>query len=206
MTRFAPIPSRLVLFAGIAACALVASPARAEVPSLDAYAGQALVLGKPHPPSMGGVVGARKGAAASGGANASGQAGSPSRGAGGANASGHAESPSRGAGGSGTGGPASGTRARATGSGQPRSPRGSSGNPSGAGKGANGAAYDLRAAQPAARSSDLQAAQRAANSSALAGSDVLLLVVGVACVAGVGAALRLSRWKRHPRPDYTQSA
>jgi len=190
MTRFAPISSRTVLSAGIVACALIASPARAEVPSLDAYAGQALVLGKPHPPSMGGVVGARKGAAASGGANASGQAGSPSRGAGG----------------SGTGGPASGTRVRATGSGQSRSPRGSSGNPSGAGKGANGAEHDLRAAQPAASSSDLRTAQRAANSSALAGSDVLLLVVGVISVAGVGVALRLSRWRRHPRPDYTQSA
>lgn len=190
MTRFAPISSRMVLLAAIAAFALVASPVRAEVPSLDAYAGQALVLGKPRPPRTRVVI-ARKGGEASGGASASGQAGSPSIGISG----------------SGTGGPASGKSARAAGSGQSGSRRGSSGNPSGVGKGANGEAHDLRAAQRAEHSSDLRAAQRAASSSALAGLDVLLLVVGVVCVAGVGTVLRLSRWKRRGRSDYnTQSA
>jgi len=41
-----PSPCRILLAAGVA-CALAAAPASADVPSLDAYAGQALVLGKP---------------------------------------------------------------------------------------------------------------------------------------------------------------
>jgi hypothetical protein len=40
----------LTLLAAMAACVLFASPAWAEVPSVDAYGGQALVLGKPRPP------------------------------------------------------------------------------------------------------------------------------------------------------------
>lgn len=51
-TAIMPFSTRaaLALLATMAACALFASPAGAEVPSVDAYGGQALVLGKPRPP------------------------------------------------------------------------------------------------------------------------------------------------------------
>jgi len=161
-----PSPCRILLAAGVA-CVLAAAPASADVPSLDAYAGQALVLGGPHHPHAGGH---------SGGSNAPG-----SSGGGGGSGSAVGSGPSAGTGSSpGSGSSAGPTQAN-----------------SGTSRSRAGAASPAGTGWPAGKTGSPQrspaTAQLTGSSVPLSGLDVLLLVVGFVCLVSVGVVLRHAR-------------
>lgn len=180
-----PIAPAVVWATCAALCALgvLGAPgvASAEVPSVDAYGGQALVLGAPHHRHPGGGSGSQTqsggrqasgrptGASASGstgiGPSAKGPSGGDSAGSGGSAGAGHKPGP--------------GTKA-APGTASPNGDRSANGGP-GRTSGANG-----ETSQPAN-------AKQPASSSAFGASDILLLIAGAISLAALGLWLRTSR-------------
>lgn len=179
MRTLASTSSRLAPTACVLACALAASPARAEVPSVDAYAGQALVLGKPHRPNSGDRSGAHGGPTASGGSSASGTNSTSSSGQNGSRATGRN--------GSSAGGKAVETTVSGQGAGAGSTQAGAAGGKSNGASGSNGQAIRSPTTLPAGISSSSE------SSSTFSGLDVLLLVAGFVCLLSTGVVLRLAR-------------
>src|SRR5450759_4807797 len=162
-----PSPCKILLAAGVA-CALAAAPASADVPSLDAYAGQALVLGGPHHPHAGGHSGGRNGPGSSGGGGGSGSA------------VGSGSSPGSGASSS----PGSSAGSTHAGSGTSRSRSGAA-SPTGTGRSS--------ASETGSPQRSPAVARLTASSVPLSGLDVLLLAVGLVCLVSTGVVLRRAR-------------
>jgi hypothetical protein len=188
MTTLASIPSRPVLAALLLASALAAAPAHAEAPSVDAYAGQALVLGAAHHRHPGGGSGGRSGVPsgssrgrAGGGGAAGGRSGA---------ASGSGQNQAQGRGGSGT---ASGkTASGGSGARGVTHPTASGGQPptgarSGGSRAAEGFSGEAGLSASAARGGSQ------ASAGAFSGTDLLVLIAALICLVGVGTVLRVAR-------------
>jgi hypothetical protein len=172
-----------VAAAAAAICALTAAPAPAESSSVDAYGGQAAVLGKP------GHHGKR--------------AGTPARGAGGGGETTEGRSTDQAGGAAGSGpntgsGPGSGAgSAGAGGSSSSRSSGAASGAASGTRAGGTGGqAGSASAAVPDAEQPLAGARGDAAAALPLSASDVLLVLAGLLCLIAIVPILR--RLASHP--------
>jgi hypothetical protein len=204
-----PMLATAIAWAIVAPWAVATPSASAELPSQDAYAGQALVLGSPHPHHAGGRTGTRNRSGSSGesgssgGSGGSGESGS-SGGGGSSGAGGGAGGPgsSGGAGGSG------GTGAQSSGGTDGSSGAGHAGAAAGAGAAGalTRAGSGPRPGRPgtgepektdrsvgAASASSPPSSLPSAGSVPLSGLDVLLLVMGVAALLVTAALLRNNR-------------
>jgi hypothetical protein len=193
---------KLLLAAGVV-CSLAAPSASAELPSQDAYAGQALVLGSPHPHHNNAHSRARNGPGSSGGSGSSSSGGNAGGGGGGGGggSSGGAGSGGASARGSGGTGSSSGGRSSgaAAGSGAAASVTHSSSAPHASSSPSRSSAAPTRTPTGTGRSADatggspLETTQPAAGSVPFSGLDVLMLVVGLAVLLGTAALLRGAR-------------
>lgn len=174
---------RVLAIAGLA-CALTASPARAEAPSVDAYAGQALVLGTPHHSHGGEHRGGHSGPAGS--ARESRNEPNASAGSGPSSGSG-SSGPSSGAGSStGSARGNSSTYVHSTNSANSVTRSGRSAATPNSGAGASSGQTGRSQGQPLTT-------QPADSSVPLSGSDVSLLVAGALLLLGTAFALRRTR-------------
>ncbi|MGH2880668.1 MAG: hypothetical protein ACRDK4_13820 [Solirubrobacteraceae bacterium] len=160
------------LLAFILTVGALASAARAEVPSVDAYGGEALVLGHPHKQVSGGAGNQGRRSRESDGTE--GDSSNSPAGAGGSNG-----------GGSNGGGPAGGSShgGAGTSSGRGAASGSSSGRPGAGSSAANGGSQATGGVQPAATTSE----------GTFSTGDLLLILFGAACIAGIGVTLRVSR-------------
>lgn len=186
MTTLAPNPSRPALVALLLASALATAPAHAEVPSVDAYAGQALVLGtghRHHPGGGSGTGGGRSGASLRSGQNhTEGTGGERS-----ATVSGSGQSQAKGpgagesvSGGTPAAGSAAGDAARTTATGS---------RSTGARSGASGAGEEAFARAHRLRSTT----QGGSDAGTFSGTDLLVLIAALVCLVGVATTLRVTR-------------
>ncbi len=194
-----PTSSRASILAIAIAWAVAAPSASAELPSQDAYAGQALVLGSPHPHHASGHSGARNGSGSSresgnssgGGGSAGGPGGSGGGGgSGGASVSG------------GAGAHSSGGRSSSGGSGRSAGSAAGSGSSAGVARAGSAPHPSRPVATPAGTGLSTHATggspvaavtQPAAGSVPLSSLDALLLMAGVAALLGTAALLRGAR-------------
>jgi hypothetical protein len=196
--------------------ALCAPAAQAETPSLDAYGGEALVLGRPHRHRPG------TGSASAGKAGAK----SPSAGTSGPGARGHGSGAGKGAvGAAGIGGGRSGTPGGSSGggtagagasrtglrpaAGAPGSSAAGSGGAGGGGNSGSGASQADGNLAPSARSLPAGSSAtalvdpyptstgRAGTGSALGGGEIVLILLGLAGIAAIGWTLRRARQGAH---------
>jgi hypothetical protein len=184
------------LLGGCIAVLLTAAPASAEISSVDAYGGQAQVLGKPihhHHRAAGGSSGAQGSGRESG--NSTGTSGSAAGGGGSAESSSGSMSHS-------TSGPSSGAPSTPNGSHSANDAGGgnTTGGGGGGGAGSHGGATTADAASGASgtgQSPPIAAANVAEVSNgslSLSALDVLLLVAVFIALASVGVLIR--RWSR----------
>jgi hypothetical protein len=175
--------SASILATAALTCPVVADRAHAEVPSVDAYGGQALVLGAPHHRHPGGGSPSGSGNRSSGGGRSSGGSSSGSSGGG--------ASGSRGQGASGSSQKASGPNGA---SGNRASRESGSTRTGGASGGRGGTASE---AQGGSEQSVL-GGKPAASTSGFGVSDVLLLIAGLICLAALALLLRAARRRTGP--------
>lgn len=181
MSLLTPRSSSKVLAATALACGLLAAPATADVPSLDAYAGQALVLGRPHAHH---AHGRRGGGAAAvtlpSATNArNGGTGEPSSGGG--------ESPSRGEATPGSGAPPASTH---PGGAAPRVA--APGRSNAAGRASSTGARSRHPSAPMPAPAAVRG-QLAGSSMPLGSLDIALIVIGVVALIAMTAMMRRLR-------------
>lgn len=192
------------LLACLLALGVLASGAQAEVPSVDAYGGEALVLGHPHKHHGGGNGGSQRTRT---GESSHAQGGSSALRRSAGESSGEASTPSGETGGSEGGSTHSGTSSHG---GNLTSPPSHGHGQTGAGingkanghvdKSASGKSNGGSIASGTAAKGGGQAlvnsksvAMTGASESAFSAGDLLLILLGVACIAGIGVALRVAR-------------
>lgn len=193
-----------ILLASVLLLGIAAPLAHAEIPSVDAYGGEALVLGKPHHHSRGAPDGgagtSRSSGSRAGSFHGPNRSGNEANGAVGATPSG------RSGGSGGSGGTATGGTSGTSGSHAPQAPRphGSLATGSTSGQGQAGGGTDGGASRTGASGSGTRAGQdlayayptattRPSGASALSTGNVLLILAGLLCVVGVGVVLRRAR-------------
>jgi hypothetical protein len=165
------LPVRCLILATCALAVLLVAPAaRAEVPSVDAYGGEALVLGTPH--HHGGGTNQRSG----GGGHSEGSSES-SASSGNSRSSGGGGSSSTGSGGSGSSEGGGATTHPGSGGNNGTQPIKASGS-------AGGGAASKGGSQPITPVS---------STSAFSAGDILLIFAGLLCIVGVGVVLRVAR-------------
>ena len=186
------------LLAAALTVSVAASAARAEIPSVDAYGGEALVLGRPHKASRAGSGAApttKTGEPATTSSSAGGEtagkeaesAVAPTGGSGGSSGSGAQGGLGQGAGGSRAGGGGHATGSPSSGAGTSAGAGGASRAQSTPGDGAQAAETAVNAYPTSSPS--------AGGAGALGTGALVLILVGLALIAGIGWSLRAGR---HP--------
>jgi hypothetical protein len=170
------LPTRHLILATFAlAVCLLAPTAQAEVPSVDAYGGEALVLGTPHHRGAGGTTQRSGGGSGSQGSSETGASSGNGHSPG---SSGGGGSSSTGSGGSGSTGGGASTH---TGGGGANNNGTQPSNGSGSGSGGS------------SKGGSGNATPVSSTASAFSGGDILLILLGLLCIAGVGVVLRVAR-------------